>query len=120
MKPSVIPLPRAEDPTEPTLRVDLEGYQIRQGKRRQALTKTECAALALLLHHAGRTLTREQILNTVWGRDAEVGDASVDNVIARLRARLHSLHPDQRWIETVRGTGYRWSGPDLRRPESRA
>ena len=93
------------------LEIDLDGYQLRCGDRLQPLTKKERETLAVLVQNAGQTVAREEILDCVWGRDSEVGFASVDNVIARLRSRFGMLNPEQQWIETVRGVGYRWNGP---------
>src|ERR1051325_6019961 len=109
--------PWQNPPPQPThcpgarLEIDLEGYQIRCGNIRQPLSKKEHEVLALFLGHPGATISRDELLDLAWGHDSQVGHGSVDNVVARLRAKLGLCNPELRWIETVRGEGYRWNGP---------
>lgn len=72
-----------------------------------ALTKLEFDVLAALCLAAGRVLTREILLEQVWGYDFAGGDRAVDSTIKRLRARLRAASPQADTIETVRGLGYR-------------
>jgi len=69
------------------------------------LTATEFRLLENLLRHAGQVLTREQLLNSVWGYQFEGYARTVDTHVRRLRAKL-GLAADT--IETVRGVGYRF------------
>ncbi|WP_323897819.1 response regulator transcription factor [Aeromonas veronii] len=67
-----------------------------------SFTPTEFALLTLLVRMAGRVLSREEILNRVWGYQAFPSTRTVDTHILQLRQKLHGLA-----IETVRGIGYR-------------
>ena len=71
------------------------------------LTKLEFDVLAALCRGAGRVLTREYLLEQVWGYDFDGADRAVDSTVKRLRARLRAASPEADGIETVRGLGYR-------------
>ena len=68
------------------------------------LTATEFRLLEDLLRHAGAVLTREQLLNKVWGYSFEGYARTVDTHVRRLRAKLGGAAA---MLETVRGVGYR-------------
>lgn len=73
------------------------------------LTRLEFDLLFHLLSNAGRVLTRERLLEQVWGYDF-VGDTrAVDSAIKRLRAKLRTSSSEADAIEAVRGVGYRFS-----------
>ena len=70
--------------------------------------KKEFALLELLLSHTGRVLTREQLIDRVWGSDY-VGDTkTLDVHIKRLRTLIEDKPKEPRHITTVRGVGYRF------------
>ena len=71
------------------------------------LTALEFELLYTLARHAGQVLSREQLLQQVWGYDY-VGDLRVvDAAIKRLRAKLRQALPETDLISTVRGVGYK-------------
>ncbi len=72
------------------------------------LTKTEFKLLKLLIENPRKVFSREQILDSVWGMNAFLGDRTVDVHILRLRKILKPHGVDQ-MITTVRGSGYRLS-----------
>jgi DNA-binding response OmpR family regulator len=67
------------------------------------LTPREFRLLAYFLERQGRALTREDILNSVWGHSIMVTERSVDRCITTLRAKIGA-----HYIETVRDVGYRF------------
>jgi two-component system alkaline phosphatase synthesis response regulator PhoP len=71
------------------------------------LTYMEFELLKFLMSHPGRVFTRETLLSRVWGYEYYGGVRTVDVHIRRLRAKLGDDHA--RFIETVRGVGYRFS-----------
>jgi len=84
------------------------------------LTSLEQALLYLLAANAGSTLTREQILDSLWGTDFVIESNVVDRHVRALRAKLQNDWRTPRYIETVPGTGYRFvpAGDDgVREPE---
>ncbi len=84
-------------------------------EQRVALSDMEADILQRLAAHAGRAVSREELLATVWGlRDGNVETRAIDMHITRLRQKLASGSSDSshEWIVTVRGKGY-MLGPDL-------
>ena len=72
------------------------------------LTHVEFRLLQTLLEADGRVLSRDQLLDAVWGADqAEVLDRTVDVHVRRLRDKLGDDADAPRWVTTVRGAGYR-------------
>ena len=73
------------------------------------LTAREFALLAMLAAHPGRVFTRAQLLERVWG-DAYYDDHVVDVHVGNLRKKIEDDPAQPRYVETVRGVGYRFSG----------
>ncbi len=69
------------------------------------LTKTEFSLLYFLVRHVGRTFTRREIIDAVKGENYPATDRTVDVQVNALRKKLGKY---KGWIETVRGTGYRF------------
>lgn len=72
------------------------------------LTKLEFDLLHTLLLNAGRVMTRERLLEQVWGYQFAGGTRAVDSAVKRLRACLRAADPAADGIEAVRGLGYRY------------
>jgi DNA-binding response OmpR family regulator len=89
------------------LRLDRARHEARAGDRLLDLTPTEFRLLAYLMARPGRVLTRERILDNVWGSDVYVTDRTVDTHIKRLRTKMGEAAD---LVETVRGVGYRFQG----------
>ncbi len=86
--------------------VNTERHEVLLDNRPVALTVKEYELLLLLAGGHDRVLTREAILDAVWGADYYGGERTVDVHIRRLRAKLEPIAP---CIETVHGVGYRFS-----------
>jgi two-component system response regulator VicR len=71
------------------------------------LTALEFDLLHILARHAGQVLSREQLLEQVWGYDYYGDLRVVDAAIKRLRAKLREVEPADEIIATVRGVGYK-------------
>jgi DNA-binding response OmpR family regulator len=71
------------------------------------LTRTEFDLLVYLLRNAGKALTRDQILSSVWGEDTVVDAHTVDNFVSNLRKKLEWTSGSRFEIRSVRGVGYR-------------
>jgi DNA-binding response OmpR family regulator len=92
--------------------VDRSRHEVRIGDRLVALTAVEFRLLVSLLEADGRVLTRDQLLDAVYGQDeAEVLDRTVDVHIGRLRDKLGDDAERPRYVATVRGVGYRAAPP---------
>lgn len=86
--------------------IDTALKQARLGGRDVSLSSMEYRLLELLAHHAGKTQSRDDILNALRGTDSELYSRSVDIAISRLRQKLKPLDV----IKTVRGAGYVFIG----------
>ncbi len=106
-------------PAEGTERVDIEGLVLDQssqrvssGDRTVALGPTEYRMLAFFMTHPERVYSREQLLDRVWGGNVYVEERTIGVHIRRLRKALEEFGYD-RLIQTVRGSGYRFSARPL-------
>jgi len=94
------------------LRLDVERREVRVGESLLDLTRLEFDLLHTLLLNADRVLTRERLLEQVWGYDFSGDTRAVDSVVKRLRAALRAANPEADQIEAVRGLGYKFKvGP---------
>ena len=87
------------------LTVNTETHEVWRGYTALSLTPTEFAILECLIKSAGRIVTRQRLIDTVWGIDREVGNNNLDVFIRLLRTKIDG--PGQpRLIQTSRGVGY--------------
>jgi len=94
------------------LRLDVERREASVGSAPLDLSRLEFDLLHTLLVHAGRVLSREQLLEQVWGYDYPGDTRAVDSVVKRLRAKLLAANPRADCIAAVRGVGYKLKGDD--------
>ena len=87
------------------LGVDLEAHRVVVNNEEAILTATEFRLLAELIRNLGKVLTRDRLLDRVWGYQFDGYARTVDTHVRRLRQKLG---PYAEWIETVRGVGYRF------------
>ena len=90
------------------LEIDILKRTVRAGTSELHLTSLEQSLLYLLAANAGRVVTREEILDTLWGVDYVAESNVVDRQIRNLRARLQNDWREPRFIATVPGRGYRF------------
>jgi DNA-binding response OmpR family regulator len=104
------------------LEIDILNRTVHSGTSELHLTSLEQSLLYLLAANAGRVVTREEILDTLWGVDYVAESNVVDRQIRNLRARLQDDWRQPRFIATVPGRGYRFlptftdSGAAIRTP----
>ncbi|HEV8536824.1 MAG TPA: response regulator transcription factor [Candidatus Limnocylindria bacterium] len=87
------------------LEIDVLNRRVISGNHELHLTSLEQALLYLLAANAGSVLTREQILNALWGPDLAIESNVVDRHVRALRAKLQNDWHEPRYIETVQGAG---------------
>jgi len=92
------------------LQMDLAAHRVYRGSREVKLGPTEYRLLRHFMEHPGRVFSREQLLDSVWGRDVYVELRTVDVHIRRLRKALNESG-DQDVIRTVRSAGYALEAP---------
>ncbi len=90
------------------LEIDILNRTVRAGTSELHLTSLEQSLLYLLAANAGRVVTREEILDTLWGTDYVAESNVVDRQIRNLRARLQNDWRQPRFIATIPGRGYRF------------
>jgi DNA-binding response OmpR family regulator len=89
-------------------RLDLVAHTLVRAGGEVALSPKEFALLAYLVTHAGRALSRETIMTTVWGYDNRVTSRSIDRFINALRNKIEPNIAEPRFIKTVREFGYKF------------
>jgi two-component system response regulator MprA len=87
------------------LRLDVDSREVTRGSRSIELTPTEFMLLELLLRHPRRVLTRELILERVWGYHSPTTSNSLEVYIGYLRRKTEA-GGEPRLVQTVRGIGY--------------
>ena len=91
------------------LAMDLEAHRVFLHDAEISLTPQEFKLLSFLAAHPNRAYSREQLLEHAWGVDTVVDLRTVDVHIRRLRAQIEADPAHPQHIETVRGSGYRFS-----------
>ncbi|MHB8620861.1 MAG: response regulator transcription factor [Chloroflexota bacterium] len=98
------------------LEINILDRQVTAGSSKLHLTSVEQSLLYLLAANAGRLLTRNEIMDALWGVDYVAESNVVDRHIRNLRAKLQNDWRKPRFIETVPGRGYRFI-PTFSEPE---
>jgi DNA-binding response OmpR family regulator len=86
------------------LEINIPNYTATLANKDLSLTRREFETLAYLVRNRGRVVTREVLLNTVWGEDVRVVLRTVDVHINKIREKLGAYGD---YVETVKGVGYR-------------
>lgn len=91
-----------------TVEIDLERYQIRHPDRSERLRNRERDLLRCFLESRGRILSREALLQQVWGDSGRTSNRTVDTHVRTLRKKLRDDASEPRFIETLHGVGYQF------------
>jgi two-component system response regulator MprA len=87
------------------LTLHLGTREVRRGGTNIELTRTEYALLELLMRNPERVLTREYLIESLWGNDSEIESNTLDAFVRLLRAKIEAAG-ERRILTTVRGVGY--------------
>jgi two-component system alkaline phosphatase synthesis response regulator PhoP len=90
--------------------VDFTRGELRRGGQTVEVTPIEFKLLAAFIRFRGRVLSRDRLLDEVWGRGTFVTDRVVDTHITNLRKKVEPQPSEPQYIISVRGTGYRFDG----------
>jgi DNA-binding response OmpR family regulator len=98
-------------PARPTFQfgdvvVDFKRQKVTKRGADLDLSAREFRILAYFIEHPGEMLSREKLLNDIWGYEVYPTTRTVDNHIARLRKKIEDEPDNPRWIKTQRGAGY--------------
>jgi two-component system response regulator VicR len=88
--------------------IDFRSYEARLGGKPVEMTRKEFAVLRFLASRAGQVVTRDDLLNEVWGYESYPSSRTVDNHVAGLRAKLERDASQPEHIKTVHGVGYKF------------
>ncbi|MCJ7625474.1 MAG: response regulator transcription factor [Anaerolineaceae bacterium] len=91
------------------LQMDIDAHTVVVEGITLNLTRLEFDLLNHLLSNAGRVMTRDQLLEQVWGYDFAGDTRAVDSAVKRLRAKLRTASANADAVEAVRGVGYRFN-----------
>jgi DNA-binding response OmpR family regulator len=92
-------------------RLDIPARRFTRENEEVVLSPKEFRLLELFLKRPGRALTRDEILNTVWGYDSFVGERSIDRFVTTLRNKIEPDPHNPIYIHTVREIGYKFEPP---------
>ncbi len=93
---------------EGDLHIDFSGQTLTVRGEGRELSTREFNLLRHLIQNRGRVLSRDQILNKVWGYDYDGTPRTIDNFINKLRQKIEDDATNPFWILTVRGSGYKF------------
>jgi DNA-binding response OmpR family regulator len=90
------------------VRVDFRSFKAHKQNHSVDLTRKEFHLLQLLASRVGEAITRDELLDQIWGEDTHVTTRTIDTHVATLRAKLERDPRQPRHLITVHGIGYRW------------
>ncbi len=90
--------------------VDFTRCELRRNAQAVEVTPIEFKLLACFIRHRGHTLSRDKLLDEVWGRETFVTDRAVDTHITNLRKKIEPKPGEPQFLISVRGMGYRFDG----------
>jgi two-component system alkaline phosphatase synthesis response regulator PhoP len=91
--------------------LDFESYRASRGGEAMELSPREFELLRYLIERKGETVTRDQLLQDVWGYEDYPSTRTVDTHIAKLRAKIGDSGSEPRFILTIHGSGYKFVDP---------
>ena len=109
-RPGKPPLRTAQSLASGNLRLDRRSRRVYQSERELDMTPKAVLLLEYMMTHPDELLSRERLLDVVWGWDYPVGTRAVDTRVAELRRVLEDDASAPQYIETVPGQGYRFVG----------
>jgi len=87
--------------------IDPKKFELKRGRTTEELTARELKLLQLFHAHPGEVLSRDRLLNDVWGYSYFGTTRTLDQVIVQLRKKLGDSADDPRHLVTVHGVGYK-------------
>jgi DNA-binding response OmpR family regulator len=91
--------------------LDFEAYRAKKGGEALDLSPREFELLRYLIERKGETVSRDRLLEDVWGYESYPSTRTVDTHIAKLRAKIGDSGSEPRWILTIHGVGYKFVDP---------
>jgi len=107
--------PMPEELLVDDVRIDFRSYKAWRRQEPLELTRKEFHLLRLLASRTGEAVTRDELLDQIWGEETHVTTRTVDTHVANLRAKIERNPREPRRLVTVHGIGYRWEIEDLKK-----
>ena len=89
--------------------IDFVKFEGTNGGKQFSLSQKECMLMKLLIEKEGQVVSRDEVLNYVWGYNAFPSNRTVDNFIVRLRKFFEEEPSEPKYIHSVRGLGYKFT-----------
>ena len=93
------------------IELDFEAYRAARGGQALELSPREFELLRYLIERKGETVSRDRLLEDVWGYESYPSTRTVDTHIAKLRAKIGDSGSEPKWILTIHGMGYKFVDP---------
>jgi DNA-binding response OmpR family regulator len=90
-------------------RVDVKHFRVQRGKKEHSLSYYEVELFKFLYANANQPVTRDEVLNKVWGTENYPTNRTVDNFIVKLRKKIEDDYRNPKHILTIYGVGYKLS-----------
>ncbi len=103
-----VPTPNATRFQFADISVDFDSMEILRNGQKVQVTAQEFRTLKYFIEHAGRVISREELLNEVWGYTNYPSTRTVDNHVLRLRQKLEPDPSHPKYLLTLHGSGYRF------------
>ncbi len=108
-----------ESITAGDLVLHVKTFELKRGNASVSLSAREVKLLQFLLNHPGEVLSRDRILNEIWGYEYYANTRVLDQSVVQLRKKLAGIGANPKQIDTVHTIGYRWLRDDHRSSRSR-
>lgn len=93
-------------------KINFKTYEVKTPEKEFELTKKEAMLLKLLIDREGEVVSRQQILQSVWGYDVYPSTRTIDNFILSFRKYFEKDSKNPKYFHSVRGVGYKFVNPD--------
>ena len=90
--------------------IDFENYEAYKGGEKVELSPREFKILRLFVENRGRVISRNEILNKVWGYESFPTTRTVDNYVVKIRRAIEDDPRHPKWLISVRSVGYKFTG----------
>ncbi|MDD5439302.1 MAG: response regulator transcription factor [Candidatus Omnitrophica bacterium] len=91
------------------IKVDFVKYEAWRGKKLLKLSKREFEVLEYFIKRKGEVVTRNDLLDVVWGYETFPTTRTVDNFVARIRKQIEKKPADPQYLLSIRGAGYKFT-----------